>query len=211
MRSARIYLWLLVISPALPVAVVHASTINCEGGLVSTGDPRIDLLAKCGEPTAREYHDEEVSERLDPITRRRAFITVEEWTYNFGPSSLQRIVTLRDGKVAAIRTGNYGYGKTGSPDRRECSEQVVTVGDLKSDVFAKCGEPATKDIRQEEVKRRTDSTHEQSVFITIEEWTYNLGPNRFLRVLTFRNGKLTDIKTGGYGYPMKEEEKRKAP
>ncbi len=34
----------------------------------------------------------------------------------------------------------------------------------------------------------------------IEVWTYNLGRTQFIRYLTFRNGTLVDIKTGGYGY-----------
>lgn len=46
-------------------------------------------------------------------------------------------------------------------------------------------------------------------FITVEEWTYNFGPDKFIRIFTFRNGKLVDIRTGGHGYEeMKKEEKR---
>ena len=36
--------------------------------------------------------------------------------------------------------------------------------------------------------------------ILIEEWTYNLGPTRFIRYLIFENGRLVDIKTGDYGF-----------
>jgi len=30
--------------------------------------------------------------------------------------------------------------------------------------------------------------------MTVKEGSYNLGPNRFVRILTLRNGKLVDIK-----------------
>jgi hypothetical protein len=31
-------------------------------------------------------------------------------------------------------------------------------------------------------------------------WTYNFGPSRLIYRLTFREGKLTHIETGGYGH-----------
>jgi hypothetical protein len=36
--------------------------------------------------------------------------------------------------------------------------------------------------------------------VTIEEWEYNLGSNRFIRYLRFENGRLTRITEGDYGY-----------
>ncbi len=182
-----------------PCSAIYAATLSCGGGIISAGDSRVDVLTKCGEPDAKESHDEELTERLDDGTRRKLLMTVEEWTYNFGPTQFMRIVTLKNGKVAFIRTGNYGYSKETAPAQHECSEQTVSVGDSKSDVLAKCGEPTWKDTRQEAFKQRLDSGLDRSVFVTVDEWTYNLGPNRFVRILTFRNGKLVDIKSGGYG------------
>jgi hypothetical protein len=199
MRNTARFLWFLIFLLTFPIVSVHAASLDCEGGIVSTGDSRVDLLMKCGEPDSKESHDEELTERLDQSSRQKTFITVEEWTYNFGPSQFMRIVTLRNGKISNLRTGNYGYSKSDSSAQRECTEQVVAVGDSKSDVLSKCGKPTFKDKRQEELKGRTISGQEHTEFVTIEEWTYNLGPNRFLRILTFRNGKLTDMKTGGYG------------
>ncbi len=196
---------------AAPSVRVSASDLSCDGGIISTGDRNIDVLAKCGPPDSKESHQEELSERLDDTARQKTFITVEEWTYNFGPTRFMRIVIMKNGVVANVRTGNYGYGKNTKPAQEECSEQIVTIGDLKTDVLAKCGEPALKDVHQEEFKERLESGLTRSVFVNVEEWTYNLGTNRFVRILTFRNGKLTDIRTGGYGYEMKPAEKPKAP
>ena len=36
--------------------------------------------------------------------------------------------------------------------------------------------------------------------VTVEEWEYNLGPGRFIRYLTFENGRLIKITIGDYGY-----------
>ncbi len=66
-------------------------------------------------------------------------------------------------------------------------------------MLARCGEPTSKDTHGEELREKLDNS-EGKVFVSAEEWTYDLGPNRFVRILTFRNSKLTDIRTGGYGY-----------
>jgi uncharacterized protein DUF2845 len=188
-----------------------ASSLDCAGGIVSDGDTRMDLLMKCGEPDAKESHDEVISDRPGPGVRRKLFITVEEWTYNFGPGQFMRIVTLKNGTVSDIRTGNYGSNRSSKPDQRECGERIVSIGDSKSDVLAKCGEPAGKDSREEAQSELPGAGTMRRTYVTIEEWTYNFGPNRFVRIFTFRNGIVTDIRTGGYGYEMKREEKRKTP
>jgi hypothetical protein len=200
MMKTGIILWFLALMPALPCPRAHAATLDCAGGLISVGDSRVDLLSKCGDPDAKEAHEEEITERPGDGSKRRLFVAVEDWTYNFGPGRFMRIVTLKNGTVTNIRTRNYGYSRNAKPDQRECSEQVVSVGDTKSDVIAKCGEPAWKDTRQEELKEKLDDGREHKILVTIEDWTYNLGPNRFVRILTFRNGRLTDIRTGKYGY-----------
>lgn len=203
-------LFLIVLLTMLPVHL-HAASLDCPGGIIATGDSRLDLVMKCGEPDAKESHDEEIIDRSDPGMKRKVLITVEAWTYNFGPAQFLRIVTLRNGTVSDIRTGNYGYSKETKQEQHECSESIVSPGDLKTEVLAKCGEPTIKEVRQEASTEKLDARGERVLYITIEEWTYNLGPNRFVRILTFRNGKLKDIRTGGYGYPLKEEEKRKTP
>ncbi len=200
MKSGGLIFSFVVLILALSSSDLYSATLDCAGGIISVGDSRVDLLAKCGEPYRTESHDEEISERLDQGVRQKIYITVEDWIYNYGPNQFMRIVTLRNGKVVNIRTGNYGYGKEVKPSRQECSEQVVSRGDLTTDVIAKCGEPSWKDVHQEEFKERLDTGLVRTVVVTVEEWTYNLGPSRFVRVLTFRNGKLVDIRTGNYGY-----------
>ena len=199
MRNTGIFLLFLTLASAVPCADVLAAALSCDGGIISTGDRSIDVLAKCGTPDSKESHQEEVSEQLDDNTKQKVFVTVEEWTYNFGPAKFMRIIVLKNGVVANIRLGNYGYTKQTEPVQRECSEQLVSVGDSKTDVLAKCGEPTLKDSHVEEIREKLGDA-ERKVFVTVEDWTYNLGPTRFVRILTFRNSKLANIKTGGYGY-----------
>ncbi len=199
MRRTGIFLLFLASVTLILSAGVFADTFSCGGGIISTGDRSMDVLAKCGQPDSRESHQEELSERLDDNTKQKVFVTVEEWTYNLGPAQFMRIVILKNGVVTNIRTGNYGYTEQAEPAARDCSEQVLSIGDSKTDVLAKCGEPSLKNSHVEEIREKVAGS-ERKVFVTIEEWTYNLGPTRFVRILTFRNSKLADIKTGNYGY-----------
>jgi hypothetical protein len=38
------------------------------------------------------------------------------------------------------------------------------------------------------------------VRVTVEEWVYNDGPARFMRILTLENGKVVSIRKGNYGF-----------
>jgi hypothetical protein len=101
----------IALSPALFGLDAHADSFNCAGGIISTGDRNIDVVAKCGNPDFRDTHQEEVIQRFDRDTIQKVYITVEEWTYNLGPNQFTRIVILKNGRVAEIRTGSYGYTK----------------------------------------------------------------------------------------------------
>ena len=103
-----------------------------------------------------------------------------------------------------------------------CSGRIVSVGDTKFDVIKKCGEPSFKDTWVEnrisrdlyrEIIPKDEKGSKRELerkdyreplfveeYVVIEEWTYNLGPNRFIRYLRFENGKLVRIRTGDYGY-----------
>ena len=72
---------------------------------------------------------------------------------------------------------------------------IVSSGDSISEVVVKCDPPTNK-------IKRTDS--EETIrgrvrYIEVEEWTYNQGLNTLVHYLTFRNGVLTDVKTGTFG------------
>lgn len=39
--------------------------------------------------------------------------------------------------------------------------------------------------------------------VLIEEWTYNLGSHRLMRLVRLENGIVIDIRHLGYGYPTR--------
>lgn len=114
----------------LLLAASPAMALRCQGRIISEGDPQPRVLRYCGEPATaqqrllyrsglpRQYagfrapggtiesgrggellvHDRSVVEVL-----------VEEWTYNFGPHKLMRMVRFENGLVVEVRQLGYGY------------------------------------------------------------------------------------------------------
>jgi hypothetical protein len=187
-------LLLVVLWPSAHVAAEY----RCADTVISVGDTSGELIIKCGEPDWKQSHAEEIIETIDKDSKRKIIISVDEWTYNLGPDRFMRIFKLRDGKVVDVRSGGYGSAKEQS-SRSQCSDQIISVGDSAADVMAKCGKPAWQDKREEVIRVQLDDNTVRKVSVIVEDWTYNLGPNQFLRIFTFRNGKITDVRTDGYG------------
>jgi Protein of unknown function (DUF2845) len=163
-----------------------ADSVNCGGGLVAVGDTRLDLVAKCGAPTLLEA--EPVAPTGDPS------LAIERWTYNFGPERFLQVVSLQGGRIIRIERGTYGYPNVDSArdadhpmiPRATCEPDAVHVGDRTFDVLAKCGEPFSRDLRPGHAD--------------VEVWTYDFGPESFIRFMDFRDGTLIRVRSGGYGY-----------
>jgi len=69
-------------------------------------------------------------------------------------------------------------------DAMRCGNQLVTLGAPEFDVIDKCGDPDWV----------------QSSSYWREVWAYDYGPGKFVRYLTFVNGRLQRIQVGGYGW-----------
>jgi hypothetical protein len=82
---------------------------RCNGELISEGDLKVEVFARCGTPTWIERWVVEYSVRLSPIQRYRVYINVEEWYYNLGPNKLIRILRFENGILVDIRDDGYGY------------------------------------------------------------------------------------------------------
>jgi hypothetical protein len=75
-----------------------------------------------------------------------------------------------------------------------CNSEIVNAGDRTYDVLRKCGAPDF-----------VDRWFEGLAFgypfgIEVEEWYYEFTPNRLVRMLRFRNGRLVTVETGGYSF-----------
>ena len=91
-----------------------------------------------------------------------------------------------------------------------CKGKIVSVGDHKSDVLRKCGEPDQVDKWKEDQgevishtldygKERHRVTKLVKGPIRMERWTYNFGAQTFIRHLTFQKSELIKIETGDKG------------
>jgi hypothetical protein len=194
-----------------PAAVRADDSFRCEGGIVSVGNHKIDLLGKCGEPALEEPRVEERFFQYGEERhrwRRRVSLTVERWTYNFGPERFLQFVTMEAGKIVAIGRGGYGYplarpAKAEPAPRALCDHAALRVGVSTFDVVIACGEPAWKEARVEATLGGFEGETElapSSIPVTVEIWTYDFGPSAFVRFLEFVDGTLTRIDLGTYGY-----------
>jgi hypothetical protein len=88
--------------------------------------------------------------------------------------------------------------------------RVVSPGDHMLEVRKKCGEPdfVSQRVEKRKVKakvRRWVADHEEEVSeeqvveVLVDEWTYDLGPRRFIRFVDFENARVTRVTTGTYG------------
>jgi hypothetical protein len=124
MNSHKIALFTVIYLIALIAWAAPAQAMRCGSRLISEGDPREKLVNECGQPSDVEAWEEErydyfdrppparhynEFERYGNAYRVRAFIRVEVWTYNYGPSRFIDYVRLENGIVRKIYSGGYGY------------------------------------------------------------------------------------------------------
>lgn len=79
---------------------------------------------------------------------------------------------------------------------------MIRVGDRTLDLLAKCGSPTAIDRRTERRPTPTATGHLVTSYrtIDIELWTFDFGPQRFIRYVTLENGIVVGVKDGSYGY-----------
>jgi len=91
--------------------------MRCGRMLVTEGDPKIQVVRKCGEPDFAESRMEYRSVRL----RGSGFqqpgadfetvvpVQIDEWTYNFGPHQLMQKLVFENGRLIRIESLDYGF------------------------------------------------------------------------------------------------------
>jgi hypothetical protein len=80
-----------------------------------------------------------------------------------------------------------------------CGEQLVEVNAGEEEVLGKCGVPDWSETWEEElVQKSPDDAFERGTSVAYAEWIYDLGPNRLIRILGFRDGVLKSIDTRAY-------------
>jgi hypothetical protein len=105
--------------------------------------------------------------------------------------------------LCLVMAGETAAFRGGSTSMR-CGTVLISLGDTKLETLLKCGEPVWREVLTggcypSSYSRRTNVRYRNfSGFL--EEWTYNFGPQQFMRILRFQNGRLVDIELGEYGY-----------
>ena len=90
-------------------------------------------------------------------------------------------------------------------DSLDCPGVIVAVGDAKIDLLGKCGPPSLQEVVDYSLAtllRYGLPGAGRRASATVERWTYNFGPARFLQFVTLEAGKIVSIKRGSYGYPL---------
>jgi hypothetical protein len=110
-RSLSLDLVVLCLSLATPLHAVETGSMRCSGGIVSIGDTAGAVAGKCGEPAfiAQRQQTSLEGRRRSTYNTTITTVTIDEWTYNFGPQEFQYQVSFENGRVMRIESLDYGY------------------------------------------------------------------------------------------------------
>jgi hypothetical protein len=171
----------------------------CPHGIIKRGLTTAEVQMACGDPTLWDQRLVESDLRDSEGVWYHVSTTIDEWTYDLGYNRLVRILTFKDGVLSRIASGGYGPLAPSSPSDRI---GIIRVGQSRSHVVLTWGQPHFSDQHQRQKTwiGRRHTVVQRSV--TVDTWTYDFGPHRLLRVLTFEDGKLVAIRTGARGHAL---------
>lgn len=186
---------------AAGTAAQAGDSMRCGSRIVSVEARAADVLAACGEPDFRDVYSYPGPSSASEVADS------EQWTYNFGRNQLLQVLKLRNGRLVDIQTDGYGFPHDGA---RRCASDDIVDGLSKYRLFASCGEPLTRrtigyiHALKPRYQRRhggfTTSRGHYPVEVFREEWVYNFGSNRFLRIVTLEDGVVANVENGERGF-----------
>jgi hypothetical protein len=182
----RVVLWIVL---ALVAAPAHA--LRCGNRVIVEGDHAVQVLDRCGEPYWVEVRPEWLIAGEDGPLEQRIERRVEAWYYNFGTQKLLRRLVFIDDRLQREETLGYGYSGIG----RDCDLDALVSGLSTGEVVARCGLPARKSARYSEVTERAGSGLARQRLVRLDDWVYDPGRGRNLRLLKFVDGDLERIET----------------
>jgi hypothetical protein len=137
---------------------------------------------------------------------------------------LYGLLTLKGSRIfspliIAVLLGAPVMAAHAADHHMRCGTKLVSIGDTKAEVLLACGEPLLKEtiaIQQDTehsefhaenypllvkhglIKRDGSASagSESSIAFPIDQWTYNIGAGKFLRILIFQGGRLVVIENG---------------
>jgi hypothetical protein len=87
----------------LAAAAAQAGQLVCKDKIIGINTSAADVLAACGEPVSKSVATETVRDAGARGAGEVHQSTVEVWRYERHSRKLTTLVTIRDGKVAAVR------------------------------------------------------------------------------------------------------------
>jgi hypothetical protein len=167
-----------------------ALALRCDGRVVDRGDHAIQVRERCGEPYWVDGYSEFLIAGEDGPLEQRIERTVEAWYYNFGPSKLLRKLVFVDDRLVREETLGYGYATIGT----DCRLDTLPAGTPSGVIVARCGSPASRRERYGDVTRRDDASGiARRRVVRQEDWVYDVGRSRDLRLLRILDGRLQGI------------------
>ena len=107
--------------------------------------------------------------------------------------------------MAVVVLTTWLAGAPGLARALDCEGRLVSEGQAPWEVQAICGEPTQVQDTVEIILQPVYDPFGRAVdhlpvAVPKSVWTYNFGPSRLVYRLTFREGTLAHIETGGYGH-----------
>jgi Protein of unknown function (DUF2845) len=108
-------------------------------------------------------------------------------------------------RIAVVVLTAVVLGVAGIVHALDCGGRLVVDGASPWDVQTICGDPVQVSDTVEVVLKPVYNPHGRVAgHVPVEApkqvWTYNFGPSRLMYILTFLEGVLVKINTGGYGH-----------
>lgn len=166
-----------------------AQAMRCGNRLVTNGDREFQVSDRCGAPFWTDrYRTVEVIGAYGPIEQQNS-IDFDVWYYNFGPRQFMRRLVFREGRLVHEDTLGYGFNEIGN----DCDPNRLLGGLSAGELIARCGEPASRRDDSDIIVWRPSLGIEQWRDQRREEWVYDFGDNRMLRVVRLVDGQVTGV------------------
>jgi hypothetical protein len=169
---------LVALTAALSAQAAEAG-MRCGSKLISEGDSKARVLMACGEPFLEDLI---AVERVGESGELTTTTFVEEWSYPNPAGEDPHTLRFEGSRVVG-------------PGIR-CKRGIVNEGNTKAEVILKCSEPRMRDLLNLRSAPPASVSHAPVVERRIEQWSYRLGKGRLIRLVTFREGKVSAIEDG---------------
>ena len=103
----------------------------------------------------------------------------------------------REGRLPLALAAALFLAQPAAGETFRCGQWIATPEMSVEELLEKCGEPATRSVRHEDILARSagGGTHRIGT-TTIETWTYDRGSQSFAMVVTIVDGKIKSMERG---------------